>query len=310
LAVAELINMDLTDEQMKLITVYWKKWQTLAISTEPVNQEQIAKAIKLLYQAAGLDEPELVFAASPNQYYAQAFLSSMPDYIQEILEPVLRSNSNNIFLEEHQENIAIRLGRQLLLPIERLDSSYLRQTLEKIQKGKNISEARQAAFKEVYPTENKETFRTIAQVDTQFSKKCGASKNIFLHVRQNSSWMGNIYDYLNSNLKIPRTLISQAIDLGYGSDDFSGIGIGCIDRVLLAFASSRLDYFKNVLGFQGIVGEEVAQLLVRCAGIMFFPYDKTCILCDSPSILSFNDEAKLDFREPKCIQFSDGFTIR
>jgi hypothetical protein len=310
LAVGELKNMDLTDEQIKLISVYWKKWQTLAISTEPVNQEQMAKVVNLLYQAAGLDQPELIFAASPNQYYAQGFLSSMLDSIKESLEPILRSNSNNIFIEEHQQNIAMRLGRQLLLPIERLKTSYLRKALEKIRKGKNRSKALSEAFAEVYSKENEQTLNIVAQVDRQFVEQCGASNNnSLLHVSQDSSWIGCIYDVLNSNLKIPRELLCQAIDIGYNSSDFSGIQVGCIDRVLLAFASSRLDYFKNVLGFQGILEEEIAQLLVRCAGSMFFPYEKTCVLCDSPRIISFNDEAYLDFRKATFIQFSDGFTI-
>jgi hypothetical protein len=301
--------MDLTNEQIELITVYWRKWQKLAISTEPANQEQISQAVNLLYQAEGLDEPELIFAASPNQYYAQAFLSSMTSSIKEQLEPILRSNSNNIFIEEHQQNIAGRLGKQLLLPVERLTGSHTRKTLEKIRQGKNRLEASSEAFKEVYSKESEQNFRIVVQINRHFIEQCGASEHIGLHVSQDSSWMGGIYNVLNSNLQMPRELLCQIVDIGYDDFHFSGIWTGCIDRVLLAFASARLDYFKNVLGFQGILEEEIAQLLVRCNGSMFFPYEKTCILCDSPRIISFDDNAHSDFKKPTFIQFSDGFTI-
>jgi hypothetical protein len=276
--------MDLNDEQIKLIKFYWRKWQDIAKSTEPVDPEQIVKAVNLLYKAAEQDQPEVFFVSEPNQYYAQAFLCSMPDSIQKPLEFVFRNNPNNIFLDEHQENIAIRLGRQLLLPIERLENSYLRQALEKIKQGKPRSEALQKAFEEIYPTGSKKTLRAIAHVDKQFAQQCGASKNIFLRVSQSSSWMGDVYDSLRSNLEMPRELICEAMDLGYTSDDFNGIGIGCIDRVLLAFASARLDYFKEVLDFQGSLGEEVVQALFYCGANMFFPYEKICVVCDSQPI--------------------------
>jgi hypothetical protein len=309
--------MELTEEQANLIANYWLKWQSLAISTKPIDRVKIDRSIKLLYKAANLNEPEIVFVASPDRYYAQAFFSSMSDSIQALLEPILRSNPHNIFLDQPQQNITIALSHQLLLPIERLKFRYLQELLRKSRdgnniteaNGKNITEANREEDLEVYLSERKLIFRTISQVDRLFANKFGTSNHDFLHVKKTNSWLGAIYDRLNANISIPRELICKMADLGYNYE-FSGIEVGCIDRVLLAFAGARLDYFKNILGFQGIFSVEVVESFVCAGSSMFFPYQKICIVCDVPNILTFDNfdkEAEFDLSKAIHIQFSDGF---
>jgi hypothetical protein len=280
------MTITLTSEQIKLIATYWNKWQTVASNAEPVvgvARSQTIQSINFLYKQANLDEPEVIFITNPHSYYAQAFLCSMPDDIQVTLEPMFRNNPNNLFLDEAGANIAQILAQQLLLPIECLNGKYLRQILIKIEQGKSLVEARREANEEVYDRETKISLRLIAQIDIQFHKQFGASKiDSILHIENNKSWMGSIYDSLCSNLNIPKALIAEVVDRGY--HDFSGIQVGCFDRVLLAFTCARFDCLREMLDLEIGINEEVVRSLLQSGGRIFFPYQTICLVCESLDI--------------------------
>jgi hypothetical protein len=275
--------MNLTNEQIKLIPTYWNKWQTVASNAAPVNRLQTIQAINFSYRQVSLNEPEVIFITNPHPYYAQAFLCSIPDDIQSTLEPILRNNPNNLFLDELGDNIAQILARKFLLPIECLNGAYLRQTLIKIKQGKSLVEARREADEEVYSPESKIILRSIAQIDVQFYKQFGASKiDSILHIENNKSWMGAIYDSLYSNFNIPQASLAEVVDRGY--HDFSGIQVGCFDRVLLAFACARFDCLREMLELEISINEEVVRSLVQSGGRIFFPYQTICLVCESLDI--------------------------
>ena len=54
---------NLTPEQEALIPVYWEKWRAIALSTERINREKAAEAIKAAYVAIdfGYEKPEIFF---------------------------------------------------------------------------------------------------------------------------------------------------------------------------------------------------------------------------------------------------------
>ena len=57
----------LTLEQEALIPVYRLKWRSIALSTEPIDRQKAAEAIKAAYAADGsFFEPEILFEDSPN----------------------------------------------------------------------------------------------------------------------------------------------------------------------------------------------------------------------------------------------------
>ncbi|MBD1934530.1 MULTISPECIES: DUF6745 domain-containing protein [Cyanophyceae] len=55
----------LTPEKEALIPVYREKWRKIALSTEPIDKEKAAKAIKKAYAFIGLSQPEVIFYSSP-----------------------------------------------------------------------------------------------------------------------------------------------------------------------------------------------------------------------------------------------------
>lgn len=64
----------LTPEQESLISVYRDKWFKIALSTERVDRQKAAAAIKASYQqyySPNYVEPEIIFFQSPNQAFAK-----------------------------------------------------------------------------------------------------------------------------------------------------------------------------------------------------------------------------------------------
>ncbi|MDB9511295.1 hypothetical protein PN499_08900, partial [Kamptonema animale CS-326] len=54
---------------------------------------------------------------------------------------------------------------------------------------------------------------------------------------------------------------------------------------------------------------EVFQLLVKHCGCVILPYEKTCIICDRPRILSFDNQHRLHAEGTPAIQFADGYSL-
>ncbi|OUL31245.1 hypothetical protein BV372_20700 [Nostoc sp. T09] len=70
----------LTPQQEALIPVYRDKWRKIALSTERIDREKAAKAVKATYVLIGLEEPEVVFYDSPKA----ALLTTLRQLLQEI----------------------------------------------------------------------------------------------------------------------------------------------------------------------------------------------------------------------------------
>jgi hypothetical protein len=55
----------LTPEQEALIPVYRQKWRAIALSTERIDREKAAEAVKIAYEVLGLHKPRILFFDSP-----------------------------------------------------------------------------------------------------------------------------------------------------------------------------------------------------------------------------------------------------
>ncbi|MEW6493144.1 MAG: DUF6745 domain-containing protein [Cyanobacteriota bacterium] len=304
---------DLTPEQIELISIYWQQWQEKTLSTEPIDRQKAAVAVRALYELAGQHEPEIFFVESPRQYYAQAFLRTLSSSSQEngALEQHLKSNPENRFIRDPQPNIAGRLATQLQLPVERLGAKSLRRALNKIKQGKSRAEAISEARAEVYSPEADRQLRLLSQINEQFCQQCGASANptnsAMFSIAEDCSWMGAVYRVLHQNLQLPQELLINIVDTGYRF--LHGVNDGCIDCCALAFASARFDYCVSVLGFEADSSWEIIQSLVPSLGSILFPYEDFCVICDRPCVLSLNDQQHLHAQAQPAIEFGDGFGI-
>jgi hypothetical protein len=305
--------IDLTPEQIQLISVYWQEWQEKTLSTEPIDCQKAAAAVKALYKLAGQNEPEIFFVESPRQYYAQAFLRTLPSSSQQnsAIEQYLKTNPENRFICDPQRNIAGKLAEQLKLPVERLMTKYFRSAINKIKQGKSRVEAWSEAHTEVYSPEDDRQLRVLSHIDKQFLQHCGASANTtyceMFDIAEECSWMGAVYRVLHQNLQLPQELLVNIADTGYRY--LHGVNDGCIDCSTLAFASARMDYCISVLGFEADSRWEVLQSLVPNLGSILFPYEDFCVVCDRPCVLSLDDQQRLHAEAQPAIEFADGFSI-
>ncbi|PZV03542.1 MAG: hypothetical protein DCF22_26120 [Leptolyngbya sp.] len=62
---------ELTPEQRSLVLNCWKKWKSIALSTDKLQHEQAANTIKSAYQLMGFEEPSILFCNSPLQVLQQ-----------------------------------------------------------------------------------------------------------------------------------------------------------------------------------------------------------------------------------------------
>lgn len=274
------MTANLSPEQVRLISVYWEKWQSMTRSTRPIDRQKATDAVHALYQLAVTNQPEVIFVDHPLPYYAQAFLRSETSYIQEdgSLEQHLKSNPENIFIRDHQENIAVILAAQLKLPVERLSITRLKTAFAKIKQGKSRYQAFLEADAEVYSVEDNRQLELLQLVNQQFHQQYGTEVSLHLFVPVESSWMGDTYRVLYEHLDLPQELKFQIAD--QGSRYFHGVDVGCLDCSILAFACARFDYCVSVLDFPADSRWQVLHSLVQECGSMLFPYQDFCIVCD------------------------------
>ncbi|MEL4895321.1 hypothetical protein [Crocosphaera sp. Alani8] len=271
----------LSPEQVRLIAVYWEKWQDVTLLTQPLDQQKAAEAITALYQLAGVDKPEIIFVTHPLKYYAQTFLRSEIPSIQQdgSLEQYLKSNPKNIFIRDPQQNIAKKLSLQLKLPIEKLFIKRIKTASKKIKQGKSRSQALLEAEAEVFTAEDRRQSKLLHRlIDQQFNQNYGTQAGK-LFVPLKSSWIGDIYGLLNKHINLTQELKFMISDYGSGKN-YNGIDVGCIDSSLLAFACARFDYCISVMDFPVVDTRwQVLQSLITECGSMLFPYEDFCIVC-------------------------------
>ncbi|MBE9208106.1 hypothetical protein IQ244_16545 [Nostoc sp. LEGE 06077] len=117
----------LTPEQEALIPVYREKWRKIALSTERIDREKAAEAVKEIYKHINLDEPEIIFCASPyealihssHKLSEQLFQELWVDFFSQIdeqLKPELLTyllNETNSILSGSINTISWQLDKQL-----------------------------------------------------------------------------------------------------------------------------------------------------------------------------------------------------
>lgn len=103
----------LTPEQEDLIRVYEDKWWEIMYSTEPIDREKAAEAVKEAYLAVDEKEPEVIFCDSP---YEAANLLMSCDSLTQLYEKFgvnLYELFEDKIYEEAYENIKEQLSDRL-----------------------------------------------------------------------------------------------------------------------------------------------------------------------------------------------------
>ncbi|XZO03289.1 MAG: DUF6745 domain-containing protein [Microcoleus sp.] len=94
------------------------------------------------------------------------------------------------------------------------------------------------------------------------------------------------------------------------SEGFLGVeAYGYIDPIVWAEFAATCDFCFSVLKckYNPIKWQALKSLTTQCGWI--FPYEKVCIVCDRPRILSFDSQHRLHAEAGPAIQFADGYSL-
>ncbi|MFB2981351.1 DUF6745 domain-containing protein [Microseira sp. BLCC-F43] len=290
----------LTPEQEALIPVYWEKWGSLVLYTEPIDRKKIYEAVKSLYTLVGKEEPEVIFIESPHRYYNQAFLGLLYQELKKRKNKNERERELLSKLDHHlerqqqglvlQKSLVKELEEKLKVPSETLLIQALRQQKSLSKKNSKFSWSQQEEERlKVLEIENK--FRSLSESSSE------------------SLWLRELYRQLGEELRN---------QLGYGLwyelfmqlERLFHFGRTYIDINSLLLASTKFDYCISVLNlpYDPSVWDTL-QFLAQNCGSMIFPYKETCLVCDRPRILSFDNQQRLHAEGAPAIQFADGFSV-
>lgn len=233
----------LTPEQKALIPFYREKWIQIALSTKPINHQEITDAVKAAYFAIGELEPEILFFDSPHAALNQ-------------VEKLLWNPAESPIWRELQTQVESFMWRELR---NQLNSQvvgylwkYLCEQLESSLWGRlKLLMERQLESLQVSPLP--------LQISNQLT---------VVNVLTNSwhqGWLaqGSLCDF-------------------------------CISVLNCEYELRRWKLFQSIVK--------------NCGWI--FPFEKTCIICNRPIKLSFDNQQRLhaELGEP-AVQYADGLSL-
>ncbi|AFZ10076.1 hypothetical protein Osc7112_5869 [Oscillatoria nigro-viridis PCC 7112] len=222
----------LTPEQEDLMLVYNEKWCEIMYSTEPIDREKAAEAVKQAYLAIDEKEPEIIFCGSP--YEAANLLMSC-----ESLTQLYKKFGANLF--------------------EKFAEQLYNETWENISE--QLSDELSGTF---YP-----------QAWNRFSD-----------------------------------IFQELLEASLGEEEFfHDENYEPLDSIVWAEFAADCDFCFSVLKckYNPIKWQALKSLTTQCGWI--FTYEKVCIVCDRPRILSFDSQHRLHAEGGPAIQFADGYSL-
>ncbi|MEH1805242.1 DUF6745 domain-containing protein [Nostoc sp.] len=110
----------LTPEQEALIPVYREKWRAIALSTERIDREKAAEAVRVAYAAIGKKKPEIIFCDSSYAGLQILIQKQLPLDINKELINFIFSNLTN-----KNNKILYQLDTQLLNKLHILRANFI-----------------------------------------------------------------------------------------------------------------------------------------------------------------------------------------
>ena len=222
----------LTPEQEALIPVYMEKWRAIAVSTERINRNKAAEAIKAAYAEDSHPPPNILFFDSPYAAFLKAIALLGKERCLNLGE-IVRMHLDSQIEEHISRELRRIIGAQLWVPLSLLENNLERQLWNQIQ----------------------------SQLDSP----------------QRKSMARQFFSYFQP-------------DTWYCS-------------------SSLFDFCISVLNGECDPREwEIFQSLIKECG-WIFAFEKTCLVCDRPSILYLDSENRLHAEGYPAIEFEDGYKL-
>ncbi|MEH2239962.1 DUF6745 domain-containing protein [Nostoc sp.] len=240
----------LTPEQEALIPVYRDKWRAIALSTERIDREKAAKAVKATYVLIGMEEPEIVFYDSPNA----ALITTLSKLSQELGSDWDSGSElwgELCIYEQPPANVCNDLEDELYKQIDGELHTLL-------------------------------WFELKMKLDNSMNN-C------------NHCW--ELWSELDKQLESQLQL-----EVENAKED-------CIHYEILALGASFNDFCISVLNcvHDQVTWNSFESVVKECGWIFAGKY--TCIVCDRPTKLSFDNQNRLHAEGEPAIEFIDGYSL-
>ncbi|MDZ8188539.1 MAG: hypothetical protein RMX96_27245 [Nostoc sp. ChiSLP02] len=122
---------NLTPEKRALISQCREKWQHIGLSTERINQQHATNAVRVIYTALELREPEIIIVDSPNAAIAYIW-NLIKDGSETILDDIIDSSFWSKLYSNLQSYLLVRLPINLQKNLHSLFKNNLAKEYEKL----------------------------------------------------------------------------------------------------------------------------------------------------------------------------------
>lgn len=283
----------LTPEQEALIPVYREKWRAIALSTERIDKEKAAEAVKVVYTAFGVQEPEIIFCDSPYAAFSKIFLDQIDQWIQKLEFSIIsRLKKSSVRRIKNQQQVFQPLLRRLVRKRSFIELSELIES--SIFQGIPCFNIYGNLFLELdsnrWDNGHRLFYRHLKpKLLIQINEKLQNKHWIKLQSRIEKRLMASLKTRLESHIENIYSICWQP--------DRKATGISVLD-----FSFRVLNFDYNVKKFQ-----YYESLIIECGWI--FAFEKVAIICDRPLHLRFDNQNRLHAEGEPAIEFTDGYSV-
>ncbi|NEO55849.1 MAG: hypothetical protein F6K54_23935 [Okeania sp. SIO3B5] len=304
---------NLTAEQKALIPIYREKWHKNMVSTEPIDRQRAANAVKAAYSAMEKREPEILFISSPDAIKEIVGSRSPQRLVQMLGTPLLTSLQVQL-----SEEIESQIDEQLWLKLENdLPNEELLQLMFIWQDalaehaellGELWVQWQGGIIRQIWEQQQKQWRQQLIEFPggdplIRFGdviwQQVGEplSQHIEANVWQHLSIHSPIREW-EEHIKQPLQQIGDAIGL-----------VSNIGQNLMASSIEMLDFCISVLecSYNDKKWQALQGLVKECGFVL--PLENTCLVCDRPIKLSMDEQNRFHREGGSAIRFIDGYRI-
>jgi hypothetical protein len=312
----------LTPEQESLIPVYREKWINIALSTERIDIEKAAQAIKDAYILLGKQEPQIIFLDSPK------FLLNKIEILEKLSLNDL-SASKILFKKRYYKLILFSIFTALAFIFNWHTYSSLTISISKLAIIVTLTNL-SAVFMTILISSIIDDIKQKARRTILFNQTGEGIKykmeqsitSIIIANKLNNNILDNVidkfgdvlegfwknqsyYSYFNYH-EMDRLLNEYYL---HDNSDSKADEPPMIATELCARENSYIDFYFSEVGCDYKADNwAVAQsLAIHCGWI--FPYEKVCFVCDRPIKISYDNEQRIHAEGEAAAQFADGYSI-
>ena len=293
----------LTNNEDSELIPYIEKWQQICFSSERINSKQAIQAAKELYKLMDYPEPEILLFDSPNAVIQKMDREEkFSEDIGKSLASEVRKKFWDVFLSSLQnqlDGIWFQLGDEICNYPYQLKEFWLKSN-SKICKfpyfmqSSKICEFLETQMNFIWTYEEED----YEECDEEEEEDC--DEELSLPLKDSSDPMSIDWDEI---LARHATMFSP-------KDNNRMHAVGDCNIVTGSFVRlSEIDFciseLKCTIDLQK--WNAFKKLMTHCGSVWF--YENTCIICDRPTKISFDNRGRLHGEDSPAIQFADGFSV-